>query len=201
MLLFSVHVLWWHLPVPTRGLALKVSGLSFSGSSNLEPCGGGRRRRQNGRTRRSLCTEPKQSKWQRRQMVVSDPVIDWTRLVLFSQTGNKWHIQVADAVPAYLFPSRLSDSVFSVEKLLFFNDFFLACVHFIIPDFLTKLYVTSFVLNVTVNKPVLSFSTCFICSLTTWNPVLSAGNLPGISLSRSLSLPCSHRHSVLEEAC
>lgn len=94
--------LWWYLSVRTCELIVKVLAV-ISGSSNLEPRGSRRRQRQNRRTRRLLCTEPEQLKWQHRQMAVSDQVIDWTRLVLFSQTGNKWHIQVADVVPAQLF--------------------------------------------------------------------------------------------------
>lgn len=80
--------LWWYLSVRTRELIVKVLAV-ISGSSNLEPRGSRRCRRQNRRTRRLLCTEPEQLKWQHRQMAVSDQVIDWTRLVLFSQTGNK----------------------------------------------------------------------------------------------------------------
>lgn len=121
-----------HVNSPWRFLAV------MSGSSNLEPRDSGENR-QNRRIWRLLCTEPRQLKWRHRQVAVSDQVIDWTRLGLFSQTGNKWCIQVADAVLAHPFPSRHSYLVFSVAKLLFFHDFLYACVHFIITDFLRAL--------------------------------------------------------------
>lgn len=89
-------------------------------------------RRHNGAEQYTMfpCTEHKQLIWRRRQMVVSEQVIDWTRLavrfpcVVEARTENKWSTRVEDDVvhdwqaTVPVFPCGTSRFVFVIALFL-----------------------------------------------------------------------------------